>query len=290
MKKLTSFVLLAAMLALLTGVAFATTTYTVTLGPTAFGVIATSTSSAAENATVTITAVPSEGYSLALLSVIDASGKSVTVNTLSEASYSFKMPAANVTVSATFVVSSTGTTSYSDVAKTDWFYDAVAYVSDKELMTGTNGAFDPNGTMSRGMVVTILYRLAGSPGLVGQPDFTDVPASSWCAKPALWAAQNNISSGYGNGAFGVDDPVTREQFVAFLCRYARLRSYDTSASAALSGFSDAAAVDSYALAPMQWAVGTGILQGSSGSLTPRAGMTRAQSAAVLMRFCRLYVK
>lgn len=293
MKRLTSIILLAGMITMLAGVAFADPAYTVAVNPIANGFVSVNTSSSVSGATVTITAVPSEGYALALLTVVDASGTAVTYNTLSEAAYTFTMPAANVTVSATFVTSGGGsmtTAAFKDVAKADWFYDAVAYVSDKELMTGINGSFNPQGVMTRGMVVTILYRLAGSPGLVGQPGFSDVAPSDAYARPVLWASQNGITNGYSNNAFGVNDPVSREQLVAFLCRYAKLRNCDVTASADLSKFSDLSTVDGYALPAMKWAVAHGIVQGNGSSLVPLSGTTRAQGAAIFMRFCKTLVK
>ena len=293
MKKLTSIILIAGMVVMLAGVAFAATSYyTVSVNPTAYGVVAVDKTSAAAADTVRITAVPSEGYSLALLTVYDASGASITVKTLSEAAYSFTMPASNVSVTATFVSSGSGseTTAFKDVAKSDWFYDAVVYVSDKELMTGESGSFNPGGTMTRGMVVTILYRLAGSPGLVGQPAFSDVAPGDAYAKPVLWASQNGITNGCGNGAFGVNDAVSREQLVTFLNRYAKLKNYDLTASADLAKFADVSAVDSYARSAMQWAVGAGIVQGEGSTLAPLSTGTRAQAAAILMRFCKTYVK
>ena len=292
MKKLTSIILLAGMLTMLAGVAFAVPAYTVAVNPIANGFVSVNTSSSVSGATVTITAVPSEGYTLALLTVVDASGNAVAHNTLSEATYTFTMPAANVIVSATFVTSGGGstTTAFKDVAKADWFYDAVAYVSDKELMTGINGSFNPQGVMTRGMVVTILYRLAGSPGLVGQASFSDVAPSDAYARPVLWASQNGITNGYSNNTFGVNDPVSREQLVAFLLRYAKLRNYNVTASAELSKFSDLSTVDGYALPAMKWAVAHGIVQGNGSNLVPLSGTTRAQGAAIFMRFCKTLVK
>ena len=157
-------------------------------------------------------------------------------------------------------------------------------------MTGTNGNFDPQGVMTRGMVVTILYRLAGTPGLVGQPTFSDVTPGDAYAKPVLWASQNGITNGYSDNCFGVNDPVSREQFVTFLYRYAKLRNYDTTATADLSKFADLYRVDSYALPAMKWAVAAGLVQGDGNGLSPLSGATRAQSAAIFMRFSKTFVR
>lgn len=295
MKKITSLFLLAGMLVLLAGVAAAVpTTYTVTVNPIAYGSVSAGASSAAKDATVSVLAVPADGYVLALLTITRADGTAVSYKTLSEASYTFTMPASNVTISATFVLSGSGSgtaaSGFKDVAKTDWFYDAVEYVSDKELMTGSNGSFDPQGTMTRGMTAMILYRLAGRPGLVGQPNYSDVAPGSTYASAVLWATQNAITNGYGDGRFGVDDPVDREQLVTFLYRYAKLKNCDVSAAAGLSSFADASTVQSYALAPMQWAVAKEIIHGDAACLTPLSRATRAQSAAIFMRFCKTCLK
>lgn len=175
---------------------------------------------------------------------------------------------------------------FTDVKTADWYYDAVQYVYEKGMMTGTGAAtFSPNSTTSRGMIVTILHRLEGTPSAVGAA-FTDVPAGQWYTDAVAWASANEIVDGYGNGKFGPDDPITREQMATILYRYSRYKGYDTTVSGSLSGFSDAAKTSSYAANAMGWAVGTGLIAGmDDGTLAPQGNATRAQAATIFMRYC-----
>ena len=112
-------------------------------------------------------------------------------------------------------------TGFSDVSADAWYADAVAYVRDNGLMSGTSAAaFDPDGTMTRAMLAQTLYRAAGSPAVSGSDSFTDTAEGAWYADAVLWASRQGVISGYGSGLFGTDDPVTREQIAAILWRYA----------------------------------------------------------------------
>lgn len=178
--------------------------------------------------------------------------------------------------------------SFSDVSSGDWFYEAIRYMTQNGLMNGTgNGTFAPNATITRGMLVTILYRLDGEPAVSGTCPFTDIPSGSYCEKAATWAAANGIISGYGDGHFGPNDAVTREQLAAILYRYAQYKGYDLSGSADLTGFTDQGTVGSFARPAMAWANGNGFINGTTGgALTPKGTATRAQTAMILMRFCQ----
>ena len=135
------------------------------------------------------------------------------------------------------------------------------------------------------MIVTVLYRMAGSPRAPAQSPFADVPANAWYAAPVAWAAWYGVVTGYDGRTFGPDDSITREQMAAILYRYASFRGFDVSAAASLSGFSDAGTVSGYARAPLSWAVSAGLIQGmGNGKLAPRGKATRAQAAAILQRF------
>lgn len=177
---------------------------------------------------------------------------------------------------------------FTDVKETDWFYDAVGYVYENGMMSGTgNNQFSPNVTTTRGMIVTILYRLEGSPA-VSTSSFDDVAAGEYYANGVSWAAANGVVSGYGNNLFGPNDPITREQMATILHRYAQHKEYETTVSGDVSSFTDGASVSSYAVEPMNWAVGTGLLSGvGNNMLNPTGNATRAQAATILMRFCEL---
>ena len=181
--------------------------------------------------------------------------------------------------------------SYDDVSATDWYYDAVVYTSGKKLMTGTgNNKFSPNIPMSRAMLVTVLYRLEGEPAIDSQSLnsdslFNDIVKGSWYYNAVIWAAENGIVDGYGNGLFGINDPVTREQTVAILYRYAKTKGLDFSATGDLSGFVDADYVSSWALEAIQWAVAEGIIKGLPGNrIAPQGTSTRAEIATIFMRY------
>jgi len=175
---------------------------------------------------------------------------------------------------------------FADVKPGNWFFDSVRFVYERELMTGTSAAmFSPDMALTRGMLVTILHRLAGSPGVSGiDNSFDDVADGAWYADAVLWASDNGIVSGYGGGKFGPNDAITREQAAAILYRYANFVGIDISADVSLSAFSDAGSVSAYAARPMQWAAAAGIIQGSDNKLDPKGNATRAQVAAILERF------
>lgn len=175
---------------------------------------------------------------------------------------------------------------FTDVKKSDWFYEGVSYVYESGLMGGTgNTTFSPNTATTRGMIVTILHRLEGTPAVSGGA-FTDVAAGQYYTEAVAWASANSMVDGYGNGTFGPNDPITREQMAAILYRYAQFKGIDVSTAEDLSEFSDAAAVSGYAADAMRWAVGTGVISGvGDHALAPQSGATRAQVATILMRFC-----
>lgn len=175
---------------------------------------------------------------------------------------------------------------FADVNTTDWFYDAVQYAYEKGMMNGTSTTtFSPGGTTTRGMIVTILHRLEGTPTANGTA-FTDVPAGQWYSDAVSWASENVIVGGYGNGLFGPSDPITREQMAAILNRYSTYKGYDTGTVGSITGFSDASQVSSYAAEPMGWAIGNGLISGvGNNTLAPKGNATRAQVATILKRFC-----
>lgn len=176
---------------------------------------------------------------------------------------------------------------FGDVQSTDWYYDEVQYVYENGLMSGTSATtFSPDATTTRGMIVTILHRLEGTPAVSTSGTFADVTAGRYYTDAVEWASANGIVGGYGNGRFGPNDPITREQMAAILYRYAAYKEYDVSGAADLSGYSDASSISSYARIAMQWANHSGLVNGTSGAtLSPQGSATRAQVAVILYRFC-----
>ena len=247
--------------------------YSVTIpNKTENGTVTVSPRSAEKGDTVTITAKPDSGYQLDDLTVTDKNGKELKLTDKGNGKYTFTMPASKVTVTPKFVKIAqqpTGKT-FSDVAKSDWFADAVAYVTDKGLMNGTGSdTFSPNASTTRGMLMTVLARYAGEDTTGGSP---------WYQKGMNWAKAKGVSDGTNP-----EVNITREQLVTMLYRYAG----SPKANGSLDSFSDAASVSSYAVNAMQWAVANGIVNGSNGKLNPQNNATRAEVAAILMRFCEM---
>ncbi len=247
--------------------------YSVTApGTTENGSVTVSPKNATKGSTVTVTVKPDDGYQLDKLTVADAKGDTISVTDKGNGKYTFTMPASKVMVTPTFVKIAqqpTGKT-FVDVEKSDWFADAVAYVTEKGLMNGTGSdTFSPNASTTRGMLMTVLARYAGE-------DTTD--GATWYEKGMNWAKAKGVSDGTNPTV-----NITREQLVTMLYRYAG----SPAANGSLDNFSDAASVSSYAVNAMQWAVANGIVNGSNGKLNPKNNATRAEVAAILMRFCEM---
>ena len=184
-------------------------------------------------------------------------------------------------------VPSSGTLPFRDVSEGDWCYDAVKYAYENGLMAGTSAStFEPGTTTTRGMVVTILYRLEGQPDVSGS-FFPDVASRQYYTDAVAWAVQNGIVAGYNNGNFGPRDTITREQLAAILFRYASYKGYNVAERTDLSKFSDKDQIHGYAVEPLAWANSEGLVNGTSAAtLNPRGAATRAQVAAILTRFCQ----
>ena len=180
---------------------------------------------------------------------------------------------------------------FADLGTNQWYHEGVDYVLEQELMIGMSDTrFAPNGTMTRGQLMTVLYRMAGEPETKGQTSFTDVKADRYYTDAIAWAYEAGIAKGMTPTAFAPNAPVTREQMVTFLARYAQLQGVDTSSSTE-PDFTDAGNVSGYAQEAMAWAVETGLVQGmGNGKLDPKGPATRAQMATVLMRFCETILK
>ncbi|MEQ2848079.1 S-layer homology domain-containing protein, partial [Agathobaculum butyriciproducens] len=249
------------------------TSNTVSASTASNGKVSLNKSTAKKGDTVTVTVTPDAGYQLDKLTITDAKGKTVDVTKKSNGKYTFTMPDSKVTITPTFSKiedTKPSKNGFDDVASSDWFADAVKYVSDKGLMSGTGSdKFAPSATTTRAMLMTVLARYAGEDTTGG---------ATWYEKGMNWAKANGVSDGTNPNA-----NITREQLVTMLYRYAGTPAVNGS----LSDFSDAASVSSYAVNAMQWAVANGIVNGSNGKLNPQNNATRAQVAAILMRFCEM---
>lgn len=206
-------------------------------------------------------------------------------------SYTFKNVQKGHSIEAVFTAEDPNTGAdlpFTDVKDNDWFKDDVVYVYENGLMKGTSATtFSPNATTTRGMIVTILYRLEDEPAVSGSCPFDDVKSGSYYEDAITWAAANGIVTGYDNGKFGPNDPITREQLAAILWRYAKYQGEDVSVGedTNILSYTDAEEISEYAVAAMQWACGAGIIQGTSSStLSPQGTATRAQAAAMLQRY------
>ena len=244
-----------------------TPTGAVTAAKSEHGEVSITPKNAAKGSTVMIKAVPKEGYALKTIAVTDQSGKPVAV-TEKDGRFTFVMPACNVTLTPIFERQPAQNVSFDDVKPTEWYADAVRCVVEKGLMSGTGtNAFSPDGTTTRGMLMTILARYAGADTTGG---------ANWYEKGMAWAQSAGISDGRAPEA-----GITREQLVTMLYRYADVPE----AGGTLDAFADADTVSSYAVDAMRWAAANGIVNGSHGRLNPHGNATRAQAAAMLMRFC-----
>lgn len=265
------------------------TTYAVTAPDVENGTVRVSPSRASRGTTVTITVTPDEGYELESLTVLDSRDNEITLTDKGDGKYTFTMPAGRVTVEASFAEIAPEPLPFGDVDDGDWFADAVRFVYENGMMNGVSEtSFAPHATTSRSMIVTILYRLEGEPVVDYAMDFTDVAGDAYYAEAVRWAASEGIVGGYGNGLFGANDDVTREQLAAILYRYAVYKGYDVSIGedTNILSYADFADLSEYAIPAMQWGCGAGIVNGTSAStLSPQGEATRAQVAAMLMRFC-----
>ena len=249
------------------------TSNTVSASTASNGKVSLDKSTAKKGDTVTVTVTPDAGYQLDKLTITDAKGKTVDVTKKSDGKYTFTMPEGKVTITPTFSKiedTKPSKNGFDDVASSDWFADAVKYVSDKGLMSGTGSdKFAPSATTTRAMLMTVLARYAGEDTTGG---------ATWYEKSMAWAKAKGVSDGTNPNA-----NITREQLVTMLYRYAG----SPKADGKFDSFSDAASVSTYAADAMQWAVANGIVNGSDGKLNPQDNATRAEVAAILMRFCEM---
>lgn len=274
--------------------------YNITVPSVSHGKITASEKNAGQGTVVYLTVTPDPGYQLDSITITGPRGKEVPVTRESDGRYSFQMPNGTAQISVKFVPvgsgqpeqptqpTPAGTTPFVDMLESDWFYSAVAQVYEKGWMTGTApDNFAPRAKTSRGMIVTILHKLEGNPEAEGSY-FADVPLNCYYTKAVSWAAEQGIISGYGDGRFGPDDSLTREQIVMILYSYAKYKGMDVSAQSGLEQFTDLDQLSSEAQQAMSWAHGVGLISGKGdGILDPAGPATRAEMAALLVQFVSL---
>lgn len=247
------------------------------------GVAKVDKSYASAGAKVTITVTPGRNATVQRITVTDEDGERLKLTENRDGTYSFTMPNGAANVYARF--SGSGLP-FADIPSGSWYYDDIAYVYDAGLMTGlTATTFGPNLSTTRGMIVTILWRMENEPVAKHGCPFADVRRGSYYEQAIAWASENGIVTGFDASTFAPDRAITREQLAAILFRFAAYRGMDAvTLRENLSSFQDQAAISAYAVSALNWAVGEGLMQGTGDKLEPTGSATRAQVAAMLRRF------
>lgn len=266
--------------------------YSITVKDAVNGSISISHKTAFQDDKVTITVKPNAGYELDVLTVTDGNGKNVAL-VENAGKYTFTMPASNITVKATFTEDEEAFDNpFVDVNEDDWFYGNVMYVYENGIMEGTSKTtFSPKVNTTRGMIVNILYSMEGKPAVTGASSFSDVASGKWYTDAVKWAVDNKIVDGYGNDKFGPEDIITREQLAVILYRYATFKGMDMTVKADLSKFSDNGEISNWSKTALSWANAEGLISGKgNGILDPLGVATRAETAAIMQRYCENVVK
>lgn len=255
---------------------------------------------------VTLTVTPDKGYEVDKIEIVDEEGYKLEAKKVDDKDneYTFKVKNSDVTVTVTFKeegkttedtdkeedkddeTTETTKLNFTDVKESDWFFKGVEYVVDKGIMSGVSeNEFAPSGKLTRAMLVQMLYNMEGRPACDAENAFIDVPVGQWYTDAVIWANDERIVSGMGDGLFAPNMEITREQMVAMLYNYAKYKGYDVTASADLSAFADTASVSAWAQPAMQWAVAEGYISGmGDNQLAPQGTATRAEIASLIMRF------
>ena len=261
-------------------------TYPPTLPTTGNGDVTVSPARPERGDTVTVTVEPDDRYKVEDVTVTDPNGDPVEVSLKNDGTYTFVQPAGKVEIEVTYAVDMP----FTDVPKDAWYIDGAEYVYANYIMNGTGETtFGPNTTVSRGMIVQILYNLVGNPDVEGDTDFTDVTDEYWSADAIAWAVNNGVVNGFEDGTFRPDENMTREQMAAILQNFAYQMGLDVSASGDLSNFTDIPEGEHWSRDALAWAYAEGLLAGTSDSTMDPAGQaSRAQIAVIMMRFCEQY--
>lgn len=259
--------------------------YDVAVSDGAHGSVTVSPKSASKGSTVTVTVTPDKGYTLETLTVTDRNGSALNLTDKGGGQYTFTMPSGPVTVAATFMDDNTMLNFFVDVPAGAYYYDAVLWAAEGGIVTGTDAVhFSPDAFCTRAQLVTFLWRAAGSPVVNYAMNFNDVDGGAYYAEAVRWAASLGIAGGYGDGCFGTNDFVTREQVAAMLYRFAKAQDMDTTQGGmAAREFADFESVSPYALEAVDWAVNAGVLKGDNNRLLPQDNCTRAQIVTMLYR-------
>lgn len=259
--------------------------YDVAVSDGAHGSVSVSPKSASKGSTVTVTVTPDKGYALETLAITDKNGNALDLTDQGGGQYTFTMSSGPVTVTATFMDDNTMLNFFVDVPAGAYYYDAVLWAAEGGIVTGTDAVhFSPDASCTRAQLVTFLWRAAGSPVVNYAMNFNDVDGGAYYAEAVRWAASLGIAGGYGDGRFGTNDFVTREQVAAILHRFAKAQGMDTTQGGmAIREFDDFDAVPAYALEAMDWAVNAGVLKGDNNRLLPQDNCTRAQIVTMLYR-------
>lgn len=262
--------------------------YPITVTPTQNGKVEVPTSIASEESLVTITVTPDTGHELSSLTVTDKEGKELEVTPKGDGKYTFYMPKGGVTITGKFQKAKLP---FTDVSQEHWFYDAVWYVYQHDIMEGiSDTSFAPFSSLSRGMMAQILYNLEGQPAVTGNSEFSDVAKNQWFYDAVTWASHNDVVNGYDNNVFLPDQAITREELAQMLYNYAKYKGYDVSASANLSQYPDGAKVSDWAKTALSWANGNGLITGhENNTIDPNGTANRAQTATILMRFHQTFL-
>ena len=275
----------------------AVTEYSVTVKKTDNGSVSVSPKRAEAGDKVTITVDPDKGYVVDAVAVTDKDGDKITVTKKTATKYTFTMPKSRVDVKVTFKVEQTepeqpSEMPFVDVVKDAWYYPAVEYVYNNELMNGTNGGltFEPNVNLNRAMMAAVLYNMEGGPDCDKSGLFSDVADGMWYTDAVNWAASNNIVSGMPDGTYAPNQALTREQMASILYRYAEYKGIKTDARADLGKFTDGNTTSAWATDVVQWAVAEKLINGVGTELQPKGTASRAQVATVLMNYCENVAK
>ena len=281
------------------------TKYEIKVSSTENGKISISSDKASKGSKITVTVTPDNGYKTESVTVKDTDGNKINVTDAGNKKYTFSMPGKSVTVKAEFIKDDKQEKEepkeeekkpdtldqdfrFSDVNTGAWYYNAVFYAVSNGLMSGiSDNKFAPDDTLTRAMLVQVLYNMEGRPETAGGSNFSDVAENVWYAKAVEWAQENKIISGIDENTFAPDTAVTREQTASILCRYAGFKGLDITADADLTVFTDNQNISTWAETSVKWAVANKILNGSGTELEPLAGTTRAQMAQILMSFCKM---
>lgn len=255
--------------------------------------VAGNASTVAQGSTVTVYTSPRAGYRATSVSVRFSNGSTVNATSAGTNTWTFTVPANATTVTVTPNFSVDTGLPFLDVAPTEYYLPYVRFVYNNGMMKGDGNdyTFNGNGNITRAQIVLILYRLSGSPTVSTITSFTDVPTNEWYSSAVAWAASNKIVEGRSTTKFDPGTAITRQELAAILYRYNNFRGLSGANLSNLSQFTDRGYVSNYALTPMQWAVGNGIITGTTtNTLSPNGTATRYQAATMLTRYCQTFLK